>query len=219
MHYAKPHSIVVDQSGLRYMNEGGSYMEFCQNMLKRNKIVPAVPSWWIGDQHGRDKYHGGNPPKEWIDSGFMKRADTIEGLAGQIGMDPAVLRKTVDSFNASARKGVDEEFGRGNRAYDNWLGDFHRQDGSHTLGTIEKGPFYAAPVVPGDVGTYGGVVTDENARVLREDGSLIEGLYATGISTASVMGRIYPGAGSSVGPSFVFGWIAAKHAAGAGNQM
>jgi 3-oxosteroid 1-dehydrogenase len=219
MHYAKPHSIVVDQSGLRYMNEGGSYMEFCQNMLKRDKIVPAVPSWWIGDQHGRDKYHGGNPPKEWIDSGFMKRADTIEGLAGQIGMDPAVLRKTVDSFNASARKGVDEEFGRGNRAYDNWLGDFHRQDGSHTLGTIEKGPFYAAPVVPGDVGTYGGVVTDENARVLREDGSLIEGLYATGISTASVMGRIYPGAGSSVGPSFVFGWIAAKHAAGAGNQM
>ena len=71
--------------------------------------------------------------------------------------------------------------------------------------------------MPGDVGTYGGVVTDENARVLREDGSVIEGLYATGISTASVMGRIYPGAGSSVGPSFVFGWIAAKHAANAGN--
>ena len=70
-----------------------------------------------------------------------------------------------------------------------------------------------APVVPGDVGTYGGVVTDENARVLRDDGSVIQGLYATGISTASVMGRIYPGAGSSVGPSFVFGYIAAKHAA------
>ena len=219
MHYCKPHSIVVDQSGVRYMNEGGSYMEFCQNMLKRDKTVPAVPSWWIGDQKGRNNYHGGNPPDEWLDSGFMKRDSTIEGLAGQIGVDPAVLRATIDRFNDSARKGVDEEFGRGNRAYDNWLGDFHRKDGSHTLGTIEQGPFYAAPVVPGDVGTYGGVVTDVNARVLREDGSVIEGLYATGISTASVMGRIYPGAGSSVGPSFVWGYVAAKHAANAGNVV
>ena len=217
MHYAKPHNIVVDQSGVRYMNEGGSYMAFCQNMLKRDKIVPAIPSWWICDQHGREKYHGGNPPKEWIDSGFLKCADTIEGLAAQIGMDPIMLCNTINTFNDNAREGVDREFGRGNRAYDNWLGDFHRQDGSHTLGPIEKGPFYAAPVVPGDVGTYGGVVTDENARVLREDGSVIQGLYASGISTASVMGRIYPGAGSSIGPSFVFGYVAAKHAANAGN--
>jgi 3-oxosteroid 1-dehydrogenase len=127
-----------------------------------------------------------------------------------------VLRGPVDRFNESARKGIDPEFNRGGRAYDNWLGDFHR-DGSHTLAPIETGPFYAAPMVPGDVGTYGGVVTDENARVLRDDGSAIPGLYATGISTASVMGRIYPGAGSSVGPSFVFGWIAAKHAGNAGN--
>jgi len=82
---------------------------------------------------------------------------------------------------------------------------------------VEQGPFYAAPVVPGDVGTYGGAVTDVHGRVLRADGSVIEGLYATGISTASVMGRIYPGAGSSVGPSFVFGYIAAKHAANADN--
>ena len=219
MHYAKPHSIVIDQSGVRYMNEGGSYMEFCQNMLKRDKEVPAVHSWWIGDQKGRNNYHGGNPPAAWLESGFMKRDDTIEGLAGQIGVDPAVLRATIERFNDSARKGVDAEFGRGNRAYDNWLGDFHRKDGSHTLGTIEQGPFYAAPVVPGDVGTYGGVVTDVNARVLREDGSVIPGLYATGISTASVMGRIYPGAGSSVGPSFVFGYVAAKHAANAGNVV
>lgn len=86
--------------------------------------------------------------------------------------------------------------------------------GSATLGSIEVGPFYAIPIVPGDVGTYGGVVTDEHARVLREDGSVIGGLYATGVSTASVMGRVYPGAGSSVGPSFVWGYVAASHAAG-----
>jgi 3-oxosteroid 1-dehydrogenase len=222
MNITKPHSIIVDQSGVRYMNEAGSYMEFCQNMLKRDKTVPAVPSWWIVDQRHMDQYMfcgtmpGSKKPQEWYDAGFLKRADTIEALAPQIGVDPAVLRGTVDRFNESARKGIDPEFNRGGRAYDNWLGDFHR-DGSHTLAPIETGPFYAAPMVPGDVGTYGGVVTDENARVLRDDGSAIPGLYATGISTASVMGRIYPGAGSSVGPSFVFGWIAAKHAGNAGN--
>lgn len=222
MNVTKPHSIVVDQSGVRYMNEAGSYMEFCQNMLKRDKSVPAVPSWWIVDQTYMDKYMytgtmpGSKKPQEWYDNGFLKRADTLEELAAQIDVEPAALRRTVDRFNDGARSGVDPDFHRGDRAYDNWLGDFHR-DGSHTLGPIENGPFYAAPMVPGDVGTYGGVVTDENARVLREDGSVIAGLYATGISTASVMGRIYPGAGSSVGPSFVFGYIAAKHAANASN--
>ena len=84
---------------------------------------------------------------------------------------------------------------------------------SASLGSISEPPFYAVPVLPGDVGTYGGVVTDERARVLREDGSVIEGLYATGVSTASVMGTSYPGAGSSVGPSFVWGYVAAKSAA------
>lgn len=225
MNINKPWSIVVDQSGVRYMNEAGSYMEFCQNMLARDKIVPAIPSWWIVDaKHMRQYIYtgtmpGSNKPQAWYDSGFLKRDDTIEGLAGQIGIDLAVLRNTVDRFNADARQGVDTEFHRGDRAYDNWLGDFYRKDGSHTLGPIDTGPFYAAPMVPGDVGTYGGVVTDVNARVLRGDGSVIEGLYATGISTASVMGRIYPGAGSSVGPSFVFGYVAAKHAANAGNVV
>lgn len=216
MSIAKPHSIVVDGTGQRYLNEGGSYMAFCQNMLKREKTAPAVPSWWIYDDQFRRKY-AAKPPAAWIESGFVKRAETIEDLAQQIGVDPAALRATVNTFNAGAREGSDPQFHRGERAYDNWLGDFHRKDGSPALGTIEQGPFYAAQVVPGDVGTYGGVVTDENARVLREDGSVIEGLYATGISTASVMGRIYPGAGSSVGPSFVFGYIAAKHAANASN--
>jgi len=222
MNITKPHSFVVDQSGVRYMNESGSYMEFCQNMLKRDNTVPAVPSWWIVDQQYMDDYMytgtmpGTKKPQEWYDSGFLKRADTIEGLAGMIDVDPVVLRATVDRFNEGARKGIDPEFKRGNRAYDNWLGDFHREV-SHTLGPVEKAPFYAAPLVPGDVGTYGGVVTDEYARVLREDGSVIEGLYASGVSTASVMGRIYPGAGASVGPSFTFGYIAARHAGNADN--
>jgi 3-oxosteroid 1-dehydrogenase len=86
-----------------------------------------------------------------------------------------------------------------------------------TMGRIDKGPFYAVDVIPGDVSTYGGIVTDVHSRVLKADGTVIEGLYATGVSTASPMGRVYPGAGASVGPSMCFGWIAAKHAAGLGN--
>jgi 3-oxosteroid 1-dehydrogenase len=219
----KPNSIVVDQSGVRYMNEGGSYMEFCQNMLKRNKDVPAIPSWWIVDEQYMRTYMfcgtlaGAKKPKAWYDSGFLKRADTVEELAKLCNIPPAVLKATVDRFNADVRAGRDTEFHRGDRDYDNWLGDpVHKP--SRTLGTIEQGPFYASPVVPGDVGTYGGVVTDTNARVLRENGEPIPGLYATGTTTASVMGRYYPGAGASIGPSFTFGYVAARHAANLSNQ-
>jgi 3-oxosteroid 1-dehydrogenase len=126
-------------------------------------------------------------------------------------IEPANLKSTVERFNGFVDKNRDEDFHRGERAYDRWLGDpYHKP--SQTLGRIEHKPFYAIPVLPGDVGTYGGVVTDVHARVLREDGSVISGLYATGVSTASVMGRTYPGAGCSVGPSFVWGYVAAKHA-------
>ena len=127
-----------------------------------------------------------------------------------IKVDPAALRATVDRFNGFVAKGHDDDFNRGDRAYDRWLGDKYNPTNA-SLGTISEGPFYAVEVVPGDVGTYGGVVTDEHARVLRADGTIIEGLYATGISTASVMGRAYAGAGASVGPSFVWGYVTAKH--------
>ncbi len=217
MNFSKPHSIVVDQSGVRYMNECGSYMAFCQNMLKRHETVPAIPSWWIVDEQYMQNYmfSGTMPrkakPQEWYESGYLKRADSLEELATLIDMDPQVLSRSVQRFNEAVASGRDDEFRRGAREYDQWLGDRYHTP-SATLGTIEQPPFYAAPVVPGDVGTYGGVVTDEHGRVLREDGSAIDGLYATGTTTASVMGRIYPGAGSSIGPSFVFGYLAAKHA-------
>ena len=224
MSYSKPHAIVVDQTGVRYMNECGSYMEFCQNVLKRNREVPAIPSWWIADERCMASYMfcglmpGGKKPQEWYDAGFVHKADTIEELAAKMGADPATLHGTIDRFNDNVRAGQDRDFNRGDRAYDRWLGDPYNRP-HETLGTIEQGPFYATTVVPGNVGTYGGVVTDVNARVLREDGSPIPGLYATGTTTASVMGRVYPGAGSSIGPSFTWGFVAAKHASGADNSI
>jgi 3-oxosteroid 1-dehydrogenase len=216
---AKPHAILVDQSGVRYMNEGGSYELYCETMLRRNRAVPAIPSWAIMDSRFMQEYQlcgtAGieKKPKSWIENGYLKQADTIEALAKLIKVDPAALRATVDRWNRFVDKGMDEEFHRGERAYDNWLGDPFFKDGPNkSMGRIDKAPFYAVDVVPGDVSTYGGVVTDVHSRVLRGDGSVIEGLYATGVATASAMGRVYPGAGASIGPSMVFGYVAAKYA-------
>lgn len=214
---AAPHAILVDQSGVRYMNESGSYMAYCKGMLERNQTVPAIPSWAIMDSQFVRKYMlagsmpGARKPASWFEQGYLRKADSLEELADMIQMDSTALDATVQRFNGFAAKNHDDDFNRGDRAYDRWLGDtFH--DKNAALGEISEGPFYAVPVLPGDVGTYGGVVTDSHARVLREDGSVIQGLYATGVSTASVMGRVYPGAGSSVGPSFVWGYVAARDA-------
>lgn len=217
---AKPGSILVDQAGVRYMNESCSYELYCETMLKRGN---ANPSWAIMDASFMEEYQLGGSvgiakkPQAWLDSGYLKVANTIGELAGKIGCDPAQLKATVDRWNEMMARGADEDFDRGVRYYDQFLGDpFHKPNA--TLGPLDKAPFYAVEVVPGDVSTYGGIVTDVNARVVKADGSVIEGLYATGTSTASAMGRVYPGAGASVGPSAVFGYVAAKHAAGLGNQ-
>jgi 3-oxosteroid 1-dehydrogenase len=216
---AAPHAILVDRTGVRYMNEGGSYMAYCKGILERDRIAPANPSWAVFDSQYVAKYMlagtmpGSEKPQRWYDEGYLKKAQSIEELARLMEVEPGVLRETIERFNGFVANNRDEDFGRGERAYDNWLGD-PLQTPSQTLGTIEQAPFYAIPVVPGDVGTFGGVLTDEYARVLREDGSVIEGLYATGVATGSVMGRVYPGAGCSIGPAFTFGYIAARHAAG-----
>lgn len=131
-------------------------------------------------------------------------------------MKPEVLRDTVERFNGFARSGVDGDFGRGNSAYDRYYSDPTVKPNPN-LGPLEKPPFDAVEFVIGDLGTKGGVVTDEHARVLREDGTVIEGLYASGNCSASVMGHTYPGPGSTLGPAVVFGLIAARHIAKTGN--
>jgi 3-oxosteroid 1-dehydrogenase len=158
---------------------------------------------------------GKKKPQAWYEQKFLRSGDTLQALALECGMDPAKLQACVERFNGFARNGRDLDFQRGDHVYSQWLGDALNQQ-SPALGAIEQGPFYAIQVYPGDVSTFGGLVTDAHARVLREDGSVIAGLYATGTSTASVMGRASPGAGASIGPSFTWGYVAANHAA---NEM
>jgi 3-oxosteroid 1-dehydrogenase len=147
----------------------------------------------------------------------VRRADTIEGLARQIGVPEAGLAETVRRFNSNAAQGVDPDFGRGQSAYNRCLGDPGYKP-NPALGPLDRAPFYAAEIFPGDVGTCGGLVTDEHARVLGAAGSPIPGLYATGNITATVMGRTYPGAGASIGNTMVFGFVAARHAASADQE-
>jgi 3-oxosteroid 1-dehydrogenase len=215
---SKPHSIIVDASGARYFNEAVAYQEAGQQMYARQRDHGgAVPSWLVMDARHRARYlYGrampGRTPQEWLTSGYFKRADTLDELAAQCGVDAARLRATVERFNGFARSGVDEDFARGQGAHDRYQGDpTHRPN--PCLGEIAEAPFYAVALYPGDVGTSGGLLTDEFARVLDGDGAPMPGFYATGNCTASVMGRRYLGAGASIGASAVFARVAATHAA------
>jgi 3-oxosteroid 1-dehydrogenase len=214
---SKPHTIVVDQNGVRYMNEAGSSIEFVRRMLAQQKDAPTVPSWMIFDSQYLRTYMlagsmpGPKKPQAWLDEKLLHKGETLDELATACGINSTNLNESVERFNGFARNGRDDDFHRGESAYEQWLGDPLR-DGDKSLGAIEEGPFYAMQLFPGDVSTYGGLVTDAHARVLREDGSVIEGLYATGTSTASVMGPGEVGAGGSIGPAFTWGYLAAKHA-------
>ena len=220
---AKPYSIVVDQTGVRYIREIQSYMQFCQEVHARDRIAPAIPSWLIMEKRYVDRYMvagtlpGSKKPQAWFDSGFLLKAATLEELAGKCGMPASTLVASVERYNALARRGDDADFHRGDRAYDRYFGDPTVPYPNPNMAPLEQGPFYAYKFYPGDIGTWGGVLTDANARVLREDGSPIPGLYATGTSAASCMGRKYLGPGASVGPSFTWGYVAAKHAMNADN--
>ncbi len=214
---SKPGSIIVDRDGRRYFNEAVSYMEAGRLMYAHNQDGRAIPSWLILDQRHRNRYlfafqPPGITPKEWIASGYMKKADTLQELARQCGVDADSLEATVERFNSFARSGTDPDFHRGEGAHECYQGDFTNKPNA-SVGPLDKPPFYAVALYPGDVGTSGGLLSDEYARVLDTDHRPIPGLYATGNCTASVMGRTYPGAGASIGASFVFAYVAMKHVA------
>lgn len=216
-----PGAIIVNQAGRRYTNEASPYVDAVHAMYDGEAAtgVQHIPSWMILDQRYRNRYlfAGLGPrqpfPGRWYKHGTLFKADTVEGLAAQIGVDPAGLAEEVGRFNEMARTGVDTDFHRGASAYDKYYGDPTNKP-NPCLGPIDQGPFYAVKIVPGDLGTKGGIVTDENARALRPDGSVIEGLYAAGNASAAVMGNTYAGAGSTIGPAIVFGYLAALDIAG-----
>jgi 3-oxosteroid 1-dehydrogenase len=212
----RPRTIYVDAAGKRFVNESNSYMEVGKAMYARHRETAAVPCWLIFDDLYRKRYahlrsRPGKFPKRLLESGNLKQAWTIKDLAHMCDIDAAGLAETIEQFNEGAERGVDPEFGRGESAYNRALGDPNHKV-HPCLGPIDQPPYYAVQVLPGDIGTCGGLVTDEQARVLDHDDRPIGGLYATGNSTATVMGRHYLGPGASIANSMVFGYLAARHA-------
>jgi 3-oxosteroid 1-dehydrogenase len=216
---ALPGCLMVNQAGQRYVNEAAPYVDAVHAMYAAHTDQsPAIPSWLIFDQRYRDRYifagRGPRQPlsKKWYDAGVVVKADTLDALAVRIGTPAETLRATVDRFNLGANRGVDQDFHKGESAYDRYYGD-PRVRPNPCLAALVKPPFYAAQIVPGDLGTKGGLRTDAQARVLRRDGSVIEGLYAAGNTSSQVMGHSYAGPGATLGPAITFGYIAANHIA------
>ncbi|MCU1601175.1 MAG: 3-oxosteroid 1-dehydrogenase [Frankiales bacterium] len=208
---AIPGQVIVNARGERFTNESSPYVNFVHDQIEGGH----VPCWFVLDQKARDRYPflralpGRRLSKAWYEAGIATQADTLGELAEKMSMPSLV--DTVERWNTMARKGVDEDFHRGESAYDRYYGDPTLKN--PVMDTIDQGPFYAVRIEVGDLGTKGGLVTDENSRVLRPDGTWVEGLYATGNTSASVMGNEYAGAGATIGPAMVFGYLAVQDAA------
>lgn len=204
-----PGCVFVNSAGVRFVNEAAPYVDAVHAMYDTG----SVPVWMIIDQRYRNRYlfAGLGPrqplPGRWYKAGAVFRASTLEALADQIDVPADALTLTVQRFNGFARSGVDEDFHKGESVYDRYYGD-PRNSPNPCLAPLEKAPFYAVKIVPGDLGTKGGLRTDPNARVLREDGTTIPGLYAAGNTSAAVMGHSYAGAGATIGPAMTFGYLA-----------
>ncbi|CDQ46546.1 FAD-binding protein [Mycolicibacterium neoaurum] len=222
-----PAQFVVNGAGVRFINEAAPYMDFAHAMIEGQASgVDHVPCWLVTDIKSFHRYvvgghlpipkvpfapvpTGRKIPQAWLDSGIVVAADSYEELATKIGVPPQALRNTADRFNSLAATGHDDDFNRGDSAYDNYYGDPTLPNPN--LAPLGKPPYLAFQIILGDLGTSGGLVTDEHARVLGEDGGVIAGLYATGNTSAAVMGRSYAGAGATIGPAMTFGYVAAQH--------
>ncbi|SFP95135.1 FAD-dependent oxidoreductase [Tranquillimonas alkanivorans] len=221
---SKPGIIAVTRSGRRFVNESNSYHDFCQAMVRRCREEGGpdaeIAAWFVTDHRAFRKYGLGFakpapvPYGKLIKNGYLIRGDTLEDLANQIGADPKVLAETVQNFNGPARRGEDPEFGKGSTSYNRSLGD-PEHGPNPCLAPIEQGPFYAVRLYVGDLGTFAGLRTDENAQVLNGNGQPLGGLYSVGNDAASIMGGNYPGGGITLGPAITFGYIAARHMTGA----
>jgi hypothetical protein len=224
-----PSQFVVNGAGRRFINEAAPYMDFAHAMIDGQTTgVTHIPCWLITDHRSFTRYvvgghlpipkipfapvpTGFSLPKAWLESGIVKQADSMGELAGEIGVPAQALCETAERFNELAHSGHDDDFNRGDSAYDNYYGDPTLTNPN--LYPLGAPPYYAFQIILGDLGTSGGLSTDEFARVLREDGSIIDGLYAVGNASAAVMGRSYAGAGATIGPAMTFGYVAARHIA------
>lgn len=215
----KPGFIMVTATGRRFVNESSSYHDVGAAMIQACQGKGETAAWLIADHRTIRKYGIGfvkpypMPLGPHLRSGYLKRGSTLAELARQTGVDAVALADEVKTYNEGARVGEDRQFGRGTSGFNRYLGDANHKPNPN-VAPVEHGPFYALRIVMGDLGTFPGLVTDTEARVLDERGQPIPGLYAAGNDAASIMGGAYPGAGITIGPAMTFGYIAGLSLAG-----
>lgn len=218
-----PGAIFVNHAGRRFTNESAPYVDVVVEMYRdHEKTGASIPAWMIFDGRYRQNYIAGpvGPGKFLPDRMLPRRvrdhllvkADSVGELAQKLKVDPSALVETIDRYNRMAVAGKDEDFARGESLSDRYYGD-DRVKPNPCMAPLKAAPFYAIPVYPGDLGTKGGLRIDPQARVLDKNDQPIAGLYAAGNTSASIMGRSYPGAGGTIGPALCFGFLAAEHAA------
>jgi glycine/D-amino acid oxidase-like deaminating enzyme len=213
---AKPGVIAVNVRGQRFVNEALSYHEFVRAMLRDANAGPDASFHLICDSRFLWTYGIGRIKPftrrlaPYLQSGELKQAASIVALAREIGLEASALVATVDRYNEAARHGLDPQFGRGGTIYQRTLGDAGHKP-NPCVAPIERAPFYALRIFPADLGTAIGLKIDGEARVLRNDGSVIAGLCACGNDMASIMNGNYPGPGITLGPALTFGYIAGKY--------
>lgn len=214
----KPGVIAVLRNGKRFTNEANSYHDYVQAMVAATPKGEKPESWLIADHPTLRRYGLGFakpfpvPLAGVLGNGYLKRGKTLKDLAAAIGVDGAALEATVARVNETAAKGSDPDFGKGGNAYNRYLGDATVTP-NPCIGTIETGPFYAVKLVPGDLGTFAGLEINGHGQVLGDNRTPIDGLYASGNDTASIMGGNYPGGGITLGPALTFGYIVGNHMA------
>lgn len=218
MERGKPGVIAVNAEGRRFVNEAVSYHDFVPAMIAATPAGKDAEAFIIAGHATFRRYGIGVAPaapasfKAHLKSGYLTMGRTLAELAGKLGFPAAALEETVHKFNASAGTGVDAEFGKGSTAYQRFNGDPRHQPNPN-VGPVTEGPYYAVRVVPGDLGTFIGLATDPDARVLDAEGRALPGLFAVGNDATSPWSGHYPGAGGMVGPALVFGYRAAQRLA------
>ncbi len=211
-----PRSMFVNSEGRRFLNESAPYDDICKGIYGNNSPdAVTVPCFMIFDATFRKQYPVGPlmpgvpTPKALKKVNYLKESNTLEGLAEQLGIDAAGLKDEVAKMNTFAVDGKDPDFGRGESAYDRYYGDATVSP-NPCLGPIDAPPYFGMVVYPGDLGTKGGLCTNNSGQVVKESGETIPGLYCVGNNSAAVMGATYPGAGGTIGPAMTFGFIVAE---------
>ena len=216
-----PGSCVVNRDGKRFANESQNYMAFQKDLFKTHTDEhPNAPAWHVFDATFRENFMVGplmtksmkpdfQIPKKWFDTGFVAKANSIRELADALAINADGLEETIANMNHYAQTGTDEEFGRGDSAYDRYYADPAIKP-NPCLAPIVKAPFYAMRIEAGDFGTLGGLDTDTSARVKKADGGVFERLFAVGNCSAAIL-PTYPGPGATLGPAMTMAYQAARH--------